>query len=265
VAGSASLAECAGMPSGRSCQPLCLAGRAVRDSRSIRCRNGNWQYQSATSCDPTGCPSVPAVQNSQSLDSCAGTQLNKLCELLCMPGFDPVGQLICIEGEWTRPSCVPKTCSRAPSVQGVLLTRCVGTASGRTCKLICPVGQRKTGDLLCLQGDWQNQKVARCTSDAGAPCRELPIIINADASRCRGTRSGSKCQGDICLPGYQIDSPLMCVAGTWTAAQCLAKPCLGVPKCNKCTISGLMPRDANERHVYVALQRRIFSVRHFWS
>merc|ERR1719247_278300 len=190
LSGSAQLQECAGMPSGRRCQPLCLAGRALNNfSLGILCSKGNWQYgrqyQSLPACKSTGCPSVPAVLHARSLDHCAGTALGQQCEFSCEGGFEPVGKLFCIQGQWTRPTCAAKKCNNLPVVGNTMLQRCVGTASGRTCSVFCPVGQTKTADLFCLNGEWQNERLVSCTTDpkGGLPCQGAPIVRHADAER----------------------------------------------------------------------------------
>merc|ERR1711871_1682532 len=113
-------------------------------------------------------------------------------------GYAPRKQaLLCIEGEWSHPKCLPQKCDgEAPKVMGRRRPEGVGTASGRTCNVRCPPGKFKTADLLCLNGKWSNADRVRCIGliESVRRCTGPPLLPNGDISRCSGgAATGKEC------------------------------------------------------------------------
>ena len=276
VANSASLMACLGMPSGKACQPLCRAGYASTKASGILCSHGGWRYSEAARCRLTGCLAVPIVPMSYlPLTHCISVPPGQPCHFSCQDGYEPVGQLVCITGQWTKPTCAPRKCATTPHVSNVPLERCVGTASGATCRIFCGPGTVKTADLLCLQGDWQNEDLVRCRAQEEAPgmvCATSPTLSFGDGSACLGTPSGEECKAQTCVTGYSLNGPLQCLDGKWTLADCLPDPCeelppirfgrdplvcKGLPKTAACVLQcepGFTPGGAPERLAAEALE-----------
>jgi len=122
-------------------------------------------------------------------------------------------------------STIGKLCTSVPVINHAdNLAFCVYTLSGGECPLVCHVGFAPTGNLVCLDGRWNQPECV------GAPCQAAPVVENAgDLGRCRGTSTGGTCPLE-CRAGYVPKGELECREGSFTEAKCAPKACAYPPR-----------------------------------
>jgi len=155
VAHSGDLTACAGQIDSSVCAVSCVRSRFR--AGSLWCDHGNW---TVAACLPsTDCGAVPMIPHSVTpLSDCIDMRPGgQPCSAFgCLPGFEQRGSLSCGEdGHFSRPSCEPASCARAPSIAHMLPgtdAKCAGIPSGEACRLECQAGFAKTADPICRQG-----------------------------------------------------------------------------------------------------------------
>lgn len=131
------------LPSGR-CSLMCLQGYSPQGQPSATCKgDGNWTLTGA--CIPV-CSREPALLNANTTSCIRPVQPGGSCNLTCLSGYSPQGQLSAAcdrgDGDWTLTgACLPIVCSRAPEMPGANPESCIRPVQpGGSCSLTCLSG-----------------------------------------------------------------------------------------------------------------------------
>lgn len=218
--------QCRGMSSDQRCMIRCLPGFFPDGEGALLCERGNWRHLG--SCRPADCFMVPVVAHAATdLRGCVGTRHGTSCPFACEAGYNQVGSLRCMFGQFEAARCTPQGCTRPPMVRGLLRSLaedCVPAASGWTCAADCGMGFKLSEPLVCTRGQWSQ---SACVPE-GAPLRSCdypPTVPGAaDVTMCIGTKPGMGCQ-PMCSTGHRLNRDLLCGNGTWREAICEAVEC----------------------------------------
>jgi len=155
------IAGCVGMENGQSCEFECSAG--FSRTGALTCLRGEWQTGDVA-CVPSRCEEPPEIPNAADLAHCAGVDSGGSCPLPCKGKRQASADLFCSNGKWLEATC-DLYCPEVVIPGSEELPDCTGLLPGDFCTLQCRPGLQKSGDLLCLEGEWN---VASCT-DRGVP------------------------------------------------------------------------------------------------
>eukprot|EP00927_Polykrikos_kofoidii_P031377 TRINITY_DN26995_c0_g1_i1.p1 TRINITY_DN26995_c0_g1~~TRINITY_DN26995_c0_g1_i1.p1 ORF type:complete len:1242 (+),score=121.20 TRINITY_DN26995_c0_g1_i1:413-3727(+) len=174
------------------------------------------------------CREVPVVANSEDLAACAYSLSGQRCPLVCTDYHDGTGDLICVDGSWSKPRCLPWPCE-APRVNNAAdHSHCAGTASQERCMLECMPGYVASGFLTCSLGSWNG---GTCVPRS---CHNAPLVPSGNPfvfAQCAGMFSDQKC-ALRCEPGAMPTGSgvLQCDLGNWRQlGSCVPAPCLYAP------------------------------------
>jgi len=107
----------------------------------------------------TGMPSVPEHGSKCGLDACDGQSKRiisgYICPQMCKTGFYPFGQSKCVNGQWTKMQCLPRTSvCQVPTlgkITGVYGPGCGRfTQTGTKCQFNCKSGSFGWGEMKCI-------------------------------------------------------------------------------------------------------------------
>eukprot|EP00927_Polykrikos_kofoidii_P033732 TRINITY_DN2855_c1_g1_i1.p1 TRINITY_DN2855_c1_g1~~TRINITY_DN2855_c1_g1_i1.p1 ORF type:complete len:2117 (-),score=255.99 TRINITY_DN2855_c1_g1_i1:98-6232(-) len=219
-----SATKCDGTPSGQSCDLKCKMG--FLPTSAVLCTVGAWKV--GPECLPSPCSALPAIMNMDvAATSCKDTASGETCAFKCLPGFVPSGVLTCIDNLWDSQSCLKQPCTGKLLIDHMdeQATNCESVRSGHTCAFKCLPGYQPSGVVTCNAGAFDTQT---CQEEV---CFADPVIANidADASACKGTKSGATCAFK-CVSDFTPSGTLTCSVGKWsTHAACTPIGCAEQP------------------------------------
>ena len=124
--------------------------------------------------------------------SCVGIESRDSCtSFSCVAGYTPQGSLTCDDGTWvysTEASCVPSSCSSAPSGLNfdisAMLT-CAGMVHNSSCPIKCVSGFEVAGNssLSCQFGSWLGQGTCvavTTTTESTVPTTESTTVTTTE-------------------------------------------------------------------------------------
>lgn len=107
---NATLAACAGMASGGTCQLLCEPGYTAAALDGLQCQAGAWVAAVAELCTPLPCDAEPEIAFAVA-GVCPGTAHGAGCAFECAAGFSRSAAAQCALGAWEPgPQCVANAC-----------------------------------------------------------------------------------------------------------------------------------------------------------
>lgn len=245
VQDSVGLEVCHEMESGSTCLLTCRAG--FRKTGDLVCHAGSWSRER---CEELPCAEPSPVPHSlgghRNISHCRHQKSGQTCsQFACEEGYAKTEDLVCKGVNFNHPRCEEAPCHGGPpaiensvlDVEGHcrrLAHRGEPLASRTVCVLKCQEGYAKTGETVCVRGDW---RPAQCLPEAQvAELRRLgqvpgacsgddaPVVSGALPTTCDGAQSGQvcavKCAGDL-----QKTGDLLCAGGEWLEPACSGRPC----------------------------------------
>eukprot|EP00927_Polykrikos_kofoidii_P048114 TRINITY_DN42340_c0_g2_i1.p1 TRINITY_DN42340_c0_g2~~TRINITY_DN42340_c0_g2_i1.p1 ORF type:complete len:1134 (-),score=109.82 TRINITY_DN42340_c0_g2_i1:54-3020(-) len=174
------------------------------------------------------CRDPPEVANSEDLVACGYSLSGQRCPLVCVEYHESTGDLICFDGTWTKPRCVPVPCEEPRVNNSANVHRCNGLGDEEQCMLECMPGYIASGPLTCSLGSWTG---GSCVPRS---CRRAALVPFGNPfvhAHCAGMLSEEKCAIRCGHGTMPTDSGfLMCDLGNWRHfGTCSPAPCLHAP------------------------------------
>ena len=180
------------------------------------CPQGWTSEQGQTDCRD-GIPCTPDASGprgttlAHSPTTCSGVT-NDVCDFQCNPGYEPIGQHICMVDQTFRGgACSAMTCTGSTTLNSSDVV-CAGT-TGMECSFDCICGYEKTGTHICgvdqhFDGGLCNECPSTHSSD-GTACSVCPDGMQPTPSRCGciACPAGTAGVGGLCEQCEQAKAP----------------------------------------------------------